>query len=67
MSKQLIKDTLGWGFLGILALLATQDWVLSLFLVVPVSLIGWTTLLIGTIITLWVLFKRSKAYRFGTT
>jgi hypothetical protein len=58
MNKQLIKDALGWGFI-----LWVIGYVLGivLFLVVPVSVIGWIIMPIGTIITLWVLYKKIKS------
>ena len=57
MSKQFIKDALGWGFLL---------WLIGyisgfvLFAFVPASLIGWVIMPIGIAITLWVLFKKIK-------
>jgi len=61
VSRQLIKDTLGWGFmlwfigyaLGIL-----------FFLLVPHNMIGWIIMPLGTIVTLWVLLKKIKANSF---
>jgi hypothetical protein len=61
MMKQLYKDALGWGFilwfigylLGII-----------LFTVVPISVIGWIIMPMGTIITIWVLLKKVKADSF---
>ena len=55
MNKQLLKDTLGWGFV-----LWMIGYVLGiiLFMIVPSSLLGWIIMPIGTIITLWVLFKK---------
>ena len=57
MNKQLLKDTLGWGFV-----LWMIGYVLGiiLFMIVPSSLLGWIIMPIGTIITLWVLFKKVK-------
>ena len=57
MNKQLLKDSLGWGFV-----LWIIGYVLGLvlFFVVPPSLIGWVVLPIGLIITLWVLLKKVK-------
>jgi hypothetical protein len=57
MNKDFIKDALGWGFalwfigyiLGIV-----------LFMLVPSSMLGWIILPVGTIITLFVLFKKIK-------
>lgn len=62
LNRQLLKDTLGWGFilwfigylLGII-----------LFLVIPLSLVGWIIMPIGTIITLLVLFKKIKTKLFS--
>lgn len=59
MKKQLLTDALGWGIglwfigygLGIL-----------LFTLVPLSLIGWIILPIGTAITLFVLYKKVKEH-----
>ncbi|MDD5639221.1 MAG: hypothetical protein PHR47_00200 [Candidatus Pacebacteria bacterium] len=61
MNKQLLKDCLGWG----LAL-----WLIGyilgivLFYVVPKDLIGYFIMPIGTIIMLWVLFKKIKSTSF---
>lgn len=61
MNKQFFKDSLGWGFL-----LWLFGYVLGiiLFMVVPTSLVGWIIMPIGTIITLWVLFKKIKSRQF---
>ena len=61
MSKQLLKDTLGWGFL-----LWLIGYVLGfvLFMLVPPALLGWVIMPIGTILTLWVLFKKIKSQPF---
>jgi hypothetical protein len=61
MNRQLLKDTLGWGFL-----LWLIGYVLGmiLFSIVPVSLIGWIIMPIGIVITLWVLFKKVKGSSF---
>lgn len=63
MQKLILKGTLGWGFalwligyiLGIL-----------LFPIVPNSAIGWVIMPVGTLITLWVLFKKisSKSIKY---
>jgi hypothetical protein len=58
LTKQLLKDALGWGFglwligyaLGIV-----------LFFILPASLIGWVIMPVGTLITLWVLFKKIRS------
>ena len=57
MSKQLLKDSLGWGlalwFIG---------YVLGIILIflLPASLVGWVIMPIGLIITFWVLLKKVK-------
>ena len=58
MSKQLLKDSLGWGFA-----LWLIGYILGIFLffVVPPSLIGWVIMPVGIIITLWILLRRVKA------
>jgi hypothetical protein len=61
MNKQLLIDTLGWGFA-----LWLIGYVLGfiLFFVLPPSLIGWIIMPIGALITFWVLFKRVKSVSF---
>ena len=56
--KHLLRDALGWG-----ALLWMIGYILGiiLFMLVPVSLIGWIITPIATIITLWVLIKVIKS------
>ena len=55
MNKQLVKDALGWGFvLWLIGYLLG----LVLFAFVPVSLIGWIIMPIGTVIALWVAFRK---------
>lgn len=61
MNKQLIKDTLGWGFVLWLIGYALG---IMLFAIVPASLLGWTIMPIGIIITLWVLLKKVKTNSF---
>ncbi len=58
MNKQLLNDSLGWGFV-----LWLIGYILGIFLffVVPPSLIGWVIMPIGIIMTLWILLKRVKA------
>ena len=58
MSKQLLKDALGWGFI-----LWLIGYVLGivLFAIVPQSIIGWVIMPIGIVITLWVLLIKVKA------
>jgi hypothetical protein len=57
MKKQLLKDSLGWGFV-----LWLIGYILGiiLFFVLPPSLIGWFILPVGLIITLWVLLNKVK-------
>ena len=60
-SRQFLKDAVGWGIglwligyaLGII-----------LFMLVPPYMIGWILTPIGIIITLWVLFKKTKGESF---
>lgn len=57
MSKQLLKEGLGWGialwFIGYLL-------GIILFIFVPHSMVGWVIMPIGILITLWVLLKKIK-------
>ena len=57
MNGQLLKDTLGWGFL-----LWLIGYVLGiiLFMIVPPSILGWIIMPVGIVITLWVLLKKIK-------
>ena len=55
MTRQFIKDTLGWGFLLWLIGYALG---MILFSIVPLYMIGWVIMPIGIVITLWVLFKK---------
>lgn len=58
MNKQFFKDSLGWGFIL---------WIIGyalgmiLFPIVPPATIGWFIMPMGTVITLWVLFKKIKS------
>lgn len=61
MTKQLYKDAFGWGF--VLWFIGYSLGIL-LFTVVPISVIGWIIMPIGTIITIWVLLKKVKADSF---
>lgn len=61
VNRQLVKDALGWGFLLWLIGYALG---IMLFTMVPLSLIGWIIMPIGTSITLWVLLKKVKADSF---
>ncbi len=55
INGQLLKDSLGWGFI-----LWFIGYVLGIvfFFVFPPVLVGWVILPIGLIITLWVLLKK---------
>jgi hypothetical protein len=63
MSKQFLKDSLGWG-----VLLWLVGYILGFvfFALVPADLIGWYIMPIGTAITLLVAFKflRGKTYEY---
>jgi len=61
MSKQLLKDSLVWGFV-----LWLIGYILSftLFFMVPPMMIGWIIAPIGTAITLFVLFRKIKGNNF---
>lgn len=62
MKKTFLKDAFGWGFILWLIGYALG---IMLFTVVPLTLIGWIILPIGTIITLWVLTKKIKGETFS--
>ena len=57
MNKQFYKDAFGWGFVLWLIGYALG---MIFFSIVPPSMIGWFIMPIGTVITLWVLFKKVK-------
>ena len=61
MVKQFSKDALGWGFA-----LWLIGYVLGivLFMIVPPSLVGWTIMPIGILITLWILWKKVRGDTF---
>lgn len=61
MNKQLLKDSLGWGF--ILWLIGYALGII-LFPFVPAFAMGWIIMPIGIIITLWALFKKVKSESF---
>lgn len=61
MTKQFLKDALGWGF--ILWLIGYALGII-LFSVVPISVVGWFIMPVGIAITLWVLLKKVKADSF---
>ncbi len=61
MTKNFLKDSLGWGFV-----LWLIGYVLGiiLFSIVPASIIGWVIMPIGIILTLWVLLKKVRGDSF---
>ncbi len=61
MKIRFLKDALGWGFL-----LWLIGYVLgiALFAALPASMLGWVIMPIGTLITLWVLFKKIQSTSF---
>ena len=61
MDRQLARDALGWGLV-----LWAIGYVfgIAFFFVLPLSLIGWAILPVGTVITFWVLFAKVKAGAF---
>lgn len=58
MNKQFYKDAFGWGFVLWLFGYALG---MILFAVVPIYMIGWIIMPIGTVLTVWVLLKKIKA------
>jgi hypothetical protein len=58
LTKQFYKDAFGWGFILWLIGYALG---IMLFTIVPISVVGWIIMPIGTIITIWVLFKKVKS------
>jgi hypothetical protein len=62
MDKNFFKDAFGW---GIILWLIGYLLGIILFPLVPVSLVGWVIMPIGTIITLFVLFKKIKSKIFN--
>jgi hypothetical protein len=62
MSKQLVKDILGW---GILLWLFGYVLGIALFMVVPPAFLGWVIMPMGATLTIWVLLKKVKTnYRW---
>ena len=61
MKRQFYTDALVWGF--VLWLIGYLLGII-LFFFVPSDMLGWVILPIGTIITLWVLFKRIRGDSF---
>jgi hypothetical protein len=61
VKKQFYIDAIGWGFvLWLIGYLLS----IILFFVVPPDMLGWVILPVGTLITLWVLFKKIKGDSF---
>lgn len=62
MTKQFLKDALGWGFV-----LWLFGYVLgiALFPVVPAAYLGWVITPFGVALTLWVLFKKVGGTTLG--
>ena len=62
MNGTLLKDSFGWGFvLWLLGYLLG----IVLFAVVPVTMIGWIILPIGTVVSLWVAGKKVNGNSLG--
>lgn len=61
MSKQFVKNALGWGL--ILWLIGYVLGIILIF-ILPPALIGWVIMPIGLSITLWVLLKKVKFDNF---
>ncbi len=57
MDRHFYKDALGWGFI---LWLIGYTFGIILFTIVPLYMIGWIILPIGTVITIWVLLKKVK-------
>ena len=55
MNQELVKGSLGWGFV---LWLIGYGLGIALFLLLPPFVIGWVILPIGVVITLWVLMTR---------
>lgn len=62
MDRQLLRDSLGWGFVLWLIGYALG---FALFFVLPPSLIGWVIMPIGIAITLWVLLTKVSVNQLG--
>ena len=61
MTKQLLKDALGWGFVLWLIGYALG---IMFFTIIPISMVGWVIMPIGIVMSLWVLLKKVKADSF---
>ena len=62
MTSWFYKDAFGWGFVLWLVGYALG---MILFSVMPISMIGWIIMPIGTALTLWVLFKKVSGGSFA--
>jgi hypothetical protein len=62
MNKQFLKDALGWGFILWLIGYALG---FAFFAFVPAGMIGWVIMPIGTIITIFVAWKKIKGTTLG--
>jgi len=62
MNRPILKDALGW---GLILWLIGYGLGIMLFVVVPLSLIGWIIAPVGVAITLWVLFKKVSGNTLG--
>ncbi len=62
MSRNLLIDALGWGFL-----LWVVGYVLGVvfFMILPPAAVGWAIMPIGILLTLWILFKKVNGNTFG--
>ena len=62
MKNKFIKEVLGWG-----VVLWLVGYVLGivLFMILPLSMIGWVIMPVGISVTLWVLFKKIDRSPFG--
>lgn len=58
MNKKALVDLFGWGFI---LWLIGYGLGIMLFTLVPLSMIGWVILPVGTLIALFVLFKKIKS------
>lgn len=62
MTKDAIKEMLGW---GVLLWLVGYLLGIVLFMVVPQSMIGWIIMPIGILLTFWILLKKVKSNTFN--